>query len=125
MGNFDFLATEWSSIYKEAKEAEQLTFTSPKACAVICRSAMEKAVNWLYDFDLDLERPYRDNLGALIHEQSFKSILKPHNLFGDLYLLKKLGDNAAHGNSIKKEEALVGIKNLFRFLSFLLFNLDL
>ena len=119
MGNFIFLAEEWPAIYKEAKEAENLTFTSPKACAVICRSALEKGVNWLYDYAPNLERPYRENLGALIHEQDFKNILTPHGLFRDISLLKKLGDNAAHGNSIRKEDALVAVKNLFRFMSFL------
>jgi type I restriction enzyme R subunit len=118
MSNFRFLHTEWKAIYLEAKEAERLTFTSPKACAVLCRSALEKAVNWLYDHDPDLERPYRDNLSALIHEQCFRNILKPSSLFGEIYLLKKLGDNAAHGSTLRKEESLVAIKNLFRFLSF-------
>jgi type I restriction enzyme R subunit len=117
MTNFQFLQTDWASIYREAKEAESLVFTSPKACAVICRSALEKTVNWLFDHDPDLERPYRDNLGALIHEQSFKDILKP-SMFREIYLLKKFGDNAAHGNSISREESLVAIKNLFRFTAF-------
>ena len=117
MSNFKFLETEWRAIYREAQEAESLTFTSPKACAVICRSAFEKTVNWLFNNDPDLERPYRDNLGALIHEQCFKDILKP-SMFKEIYLLKKFGDNAAHGNSIKREESLIAVKNLFRFTSF-------
>ncbi|SFT36292.1 type I restriction enzyme, R subunit [Lishizhenia tianjinensis] len=117
MSNFKFLATEWRAIYKEAKEAEKLTFTSPKACAVICRSALEKTVNWLFNNDPDLERPYRENLGALLHEQCFKDILKP-SMFREIYLLKKIGDNAAHGNSIRKEEALVALQNLYRFTAF-------
>lgn len=117
MSNFKFLESEWRAIYREAQEAESLTFTSPKACAVICRSALEKTVNWLFDNDPDLERPYRDNLAALIHEQCFKDILKP-SMFREIYLLKKFGDNAAHGNIIRREESLVAIKNLFRFLSF-------
>ncbi len=48
MGNFRFLHTEWPDIYREAGEAEGLVFTSPKACAIICRSALEKVVRWLY-----------------------------------------------------------------------------
>ena len=58
MSNFLFLKTEWSSIYKEATEAEQLTLTSLKASAVIARSALEKAIQWLYDNDMDLQYPY-------------------------------------------------------------------
>ena len=61
MSNFLFLKTEWSSIYKEATEAEQLTLTSLKASAVIARSALEKAIQWLYDNDMDLQYPYDSN----------------------------------------------------------------
>ncbi len=120
MSNFSFLQidTEWISIYTEAKEAENLTFISPKACAVISRSAMEKTIQWLYSNDPDLERPYADNLGALMHEQCFKDILNP-SMFREINLIKKFGNNAAHGKPVRQEDALVVIKNLFRFLSFL------
>jgi type I restriction enzyme R subunit len=117
MSNFKFLLPEWSAIYKEAQEAEDLTFISPKACAIICRSALEKTVHWLYANDADLEEPYDTRLSSLIHEQCFKEILKP-SMFREVDLIRKFGNNAAHGNSIRKEEALVAIKNLFRFLSF-------
>ena len=46
MSNFQFLQQEWPSIFKEATEAEQLTLTSPKASAMIARSALEKTVEW-------------------------------------------------------------------------------
>jgi type I restriction enzyme, R subunit len=47
MSNFAFLQTHFPDIYREAREAEVLTFTSPKACVIICRSALEKTINWL------------------------------------------------------------------------------
>ncbi len=118
MSNFQFLHTEWQSIFKEATEAESLTFVSPKACAIICRSAMEKTVQWLYANDPDLEEPYDTRLSSLIHEQCFKDILKP-SMFREINLIRKFGNNAAHGSSIRKDESLIAIKNLFRFLSFL------
>jgi len=118
MSNFTFLQSTWPSIYREAHEAETLTFTSPKACAIICRSAMEKTIHWLYENDAELEMPYDTRLSALMHEQCFKDILKP-SMFREIDLIRRFGNNAAHGNSIRKEEALVAIKNLFRFLSFL------
>lgn len=118
MGNFKFLKTEWQAIYKEAKEAESLTFTSPKACAIICRSALEKAIHWLYANDADLVEPYDTKLASLMHEQCFKNNLKP-SMFREIDLIRKFGNNAAHGKPIKKDESLVAIKNLFRFLGFL------
>ena len=118
MSNFLFLQNHWPDIYQEAAEAEALTFSSPKACAMICRSALEKAVRWLYANDPDLTEPYDTRLAALLHEQCFQDILKP-SMFREINLVRKLGNNAAHGESIRQEEALVAIKNLFRFLGFL------
>jgi len=118
MSNFQFLHKEWAGIYKEAKEAEQLTLTSPKACAMIARSALEKAVQWLYDNDVELEFPYDTKLSSLIHEQCFREIIKP-SMFREINLIRLTGNNAAHGKSITHDQSIASIKNLFRFLSFL------
>ena len=53
MSNFQFLHNEWPNIFREAIEAEQLTLTSPKASAIIARSALEKTVQWFYDNDIE------------------------------------------------------------------------
>lgn len=118
MSNFLFLKNSWTSIYREAKEAEKLTLTSPKASAMIARSALEKAINWLYQNDEDLLMPYDDRLATLMHEQCFRDILKP-SMFREINLIRKIGNGAAHGERVSQEKAIVSIKNLFRFLSFL------
>tara|TARA_R110001606_G_scaffold94275_1_gene209182 strand:+ start:6258 stop:9704 length:3447 start_codon:yes stop_codon:yes gene_type:complete len=118
MSNFNFLQKEWLGIYKEAKEAEQLTFTSPKACAIIARSALEKAVQWLYQNDTELEWPYDTKLTRLIHEQCFREIIKP-SMFREINLVRLNGNAAAHGNAVTQDQSIASIKNLFRFLSFL------
>lgn len=118
MSNFKFLSEQWPELYKEAKEAEQLTLTSPKASAIIARSALEKGVQWLYNNDMDLELPYDTKLSSLIHEQCFKEILKP-SMFSEINLIRLIGNNAAHGKSITQDQSIASIKNLFRFLSFL------
>jgi type I restriction enzyme R subunit len=117
MSNFKFLYEEWPGLFKEAKEAEELTLTSPKACAIICRSAMEKAVHWLYNNDQDLEMPYDTNLSSLIHEQAFREVIKP-SMFREINLICLTGNNAAHGKSITSQQSISSIKYLFRFLSF-------
>ena len=118
MSNFDFLHKEWPAIYREAKEAEQLTLTSPKASAMIARSALEKSVEWLYQNDQDLHWPYDTKLSSLIHEQCFREIIKP-SMFREINLIRLTGNNAAHGKSITQDQSIASIKNLFRFLSFL------
>ena len=119
MSNFQFLQKEWPAIYKEAKEAEQLTLTSPKACAMISRSALEKTVQWLYQNDVELEWPYDRKLSSLIHAQSFREIIKPSSIFREIDLVRLNGNAAAHGKSITQDQSIASIKNLFRFLSFL------
>ena len=118
MSNFQFLQKEWPAIFKEAKEAEQLTLTSPKACAMICRSALEKSVQWLYQNDEELEWPYDTKLASLIHQQCFREIIKP-SMFREVDLIRLNGNAAAHGKSIIQDQSIASIKNLFRFLSFL------
>lgn len=118
MSNFQFLQKEWPVIFKEAQEAEKLTLTSPKASAIIARSALEKAVEWLYDNDVELERPYDSKLSSLIHEQCFINIIKP-SMFREINLIRLNGNAAAHGKSITQNQSIASIKNLFRFLSFL------
>jgi len=118
MSNFQFLQQEWSGIFKEAKEAEQLTLTSPKASAMIARSALEKTVQWLYQNDEELEMPYDTKLSSLIHEQCFREIVKP-SMFREINLIRLTGNNAAHGKAITHDQSIASIKNLFRFLSFL------
>lgn len=118
MSNFHFLKKEWPAIYKEATEAEQLTLTSPKASAVIARSTLEKAIQWLYRHDIDLEFPYDRSLSSLIHEQCFRDILKP-SMFREINLIRYTGNNGSHGKTVTQNESIVSIKNLFRFLSFL------
>lgn len=116
--NFHFLQAEWPDIFEEAKEAESLTYASPKAACIVARSALEKTVRWLFQNDESLAFPYDDRLSALMHEPAFQNSLKP-SLWREINLIRKIGNNAAHGTKIKQEEALICLKNLFRFEAYL------
>ena len=118
MSNFQFLYKEWPDLFREAHEAEQLTLTSPKASAIIARSALEKGVEWLYQNDEELHWPYDTKLASLLHEQCFREIIKP-SMFREVNLIRLNGNAAAHGKSISHDQSITSIKNLFRFLSFL------
>jgi type I restriction enzyme R subunit len=118
MSNFKFLHTQWPELCEEAKEAEQLTLTSPKASAIIARSVLEQTVHWLYQNDQELEWPYDTKLSSLIHEQCFREIIKP-SMFREINLIRLTGNSAAHGKSVSHDQSIAVIKNLFRFLSFL------
>ncbi|MFN4199615.1 MAG: DUF4145 domain-containing protein, partial [Flavobacterium sp.] len=116
--NFNFLQKEFPSIYAEILEAEKHTFTAPRYAALLCRSTLEKTIFWLYQNDEDLELPYDTKLGALLHNDSFKSILKPSMLV-ELNIVRLYGNDAAHGKNIDRLQALQSLKNTFRFLSWL------
>ncbi len=118
MSNFSFIQTDFPALYADALEAEQLTFVSPKAAAIFCRSTLENAINWLYDHDAKLERPWRSDLSTLMHEHAFRTLFNP-TLFGELNLIRKTGNLAAHGKKVSQQDALASLKYLFRFLRFL------
>jgi len=118
MSNFNFIKTDFPDLYADAVEAEKLTFISPTSTAVFCRSTFENAVNWLYDHDAKLTRPWRADLSTLMHEHAFRSLFN-NTLFNELNLIRKTGNSAAHGNRVSEQDALASLKYLFRFLRFL------
>ena len=116
--NFNFLQSAFPAICREVQDAEKHTFTAPRYAALLCRSTLEKTIFWLYNNDDDLELPYDTKLGALLHNDSFKAILKPSMLV-ELDVVRLYGNNAAHGKTVSALEALQSLKNTFRFLSWL------
>ncbi|MEY3787457.1 MAG: hypothetical protein RLZ75_1664, partial [Pseudomonadota bacterium] len=118
MSNFNFIKTDFPALYADAVEAEKLTFVSPTSTAVFCRSTFENAVNWLYDHDAKLIRPWRSDLSTLMHEPSFSELFN-RAFFAELNLIRKTGNAAAHGTNISEQDALACLQYLFRFLRFL------
>jgi len=118
MSNFNFINTDFPELYTDAIEAEKLVFISPTSTAVFCRSTFENGVNWLYDHDAKLIRPWRSDLSTLIHDPSFCGLFN-RTLFAELNLIRKTGNAAAHGTKISEQDALACLKYLFRFLRFL------
>jgi len=117
LSNFSFIQQEFPDLYQDAVEAEALVLISPKASAILCRSAIEVAIRWLYDNDPDLEKPWDNNLNALIHTHTFRKLIDP-DMFREIDLIRRVGNTAAHGKRITQHEALISIKNLFRMVSF-------
>jgi type I restriction enzyme R subunit len=118
MSNFTFIQTDFPNLFADAVEAEQLTYLSPKAAAIFCRSTLENGINWLYDNDAKLTRPWRADLSTLMHEYAFQSLFNS-TLLGELHLIRKTGNIAAHGQKISQQDALASLKYLFRFLRYL------
>ena len=101
MSNFTFIKTDFPNLFVDAQEAEQLTFVSPKAAAIFCRSSLENAINCLYENDANLTRPWRTDLSTLMHEHDFRSMFN-QALFGGLNLVRKTGNLAVHAKKVSR-----------------------
>lgn len=115
--NFDFLSNnrQYSSFSDQAIEAEKSLLVSSATCAILSRRALELAVRWVYSYDNALILPYQDNISSLVHESSFRNILEP-GLFPLIKYIIKLGNIAVHtNNAIKRDDAVLSLKNLFEF----------
>lgn len=121
MTNFEFLKgkDQYESFMNACLEAEQSLQISSASTAILSRRALELAVKWMYSFDEELKLPYDDRLSALIHEQSFRSIID-QDLFPLIRYIVKLGNVAVHTNSkISRDEAVTALRNLHEFISWI------
>ena len=118
MSNFEFLKNEFPELHREAVEAEKYAVKTPRYSALQSRIVLELGLNWLYDNDKELIRPYDTTVSALLHHPSFKNSIKP-SLFKELNLTRKLGNNAAHGKRVLQKEAFISLRNVFRFTSYI------
>ncbi|WP_157208835.1 DEAD/DEAH box helicase family protein [Mariniflexile maritimum] len=118
MSNFNFLKQEFLQLYQEATEAESHVFTKPKYAALQSRIVLELGVAWLYDNDPEFTRPYDSTLNALMHHHDFKNAIKP-SMFQELNLVRHIGNQAAHGKKVTQREALICLRSVFRFASYI------
>ncbi len=118
--NFQFLQKGWPQFFSSAIEAEVLALNVPRSSVFEARYTMEQVINWLYNNDDYLDRPYRDNLASLIHEQTFKDNLAP-GLFGSIRFIWETGNHAAHKAQQEKlidsKLSIICLKHLHSFLS--------
>ena len=118
--NFDFLQNRYPTLYEHASHAESLVYTAPRASCFYTRFTLEQAVHWLYANDAYLQLPYDNNLGALIHEQTFKDNLNPPSLFQKVRAIHKIGNIAVHdATTVSDRHALDALQELFHFLYWL------
>ncbi|WP_350333153.1 DEAD/DEAH box helicase family protein [Coralliovum pocilloporae] len=117
--NFSFLTGRWGFLAEDAGQVEKYAQGDPRAACIYARRALELALKWLYDNDTSLDRPFQDNLAAMIHERSFSSMLG-RGLFTDIKSIHKLGNIAAHGDQrISSAEGVKIARALHSFLGWL------
>ncbi|MDH4129129.1 MAG: DEAD/DEAH box helicase family protein [Spirochaetota bacterium] len=114
--NFIFLKEKWLFLYFNAVYAEKYINSDPNASCFYSRITLEAVVNWLYDNDPSLEKPYSDNLGSLIEEHDFKELIG-ETLYPKIKIIQSKGNSVAHSTKrIPSDTALQVLKELYHFL---------
>ena len=117
--NFTFLTGEWPDLFASALRVEQMALVDPRGAAFYARRTLEMVVQWMYESDATLVRPYDDNLAALLHEPTFRN-LAPREVWLKMRLLKDLGNEAVHSRrTIEERDGLVAARELFHVLYWL------
>ena len=115
MSHFTYLEAEWPQLHESARRAEVVANIDPRTSIFYARRTLELAVAWLYKYDRSLRLPYQDNLSALIHEPTFRSVVGDA-LFTKAKLIKDLGNQAVHGTRpVSVNDAVVATRELFHF----------
>jgi len=113
MSNFTFLANEWPEIQEAADKAEASILTDPRTSCFYAHRATELIVNWIYKADSSLRLPYQDNLGALLHEPTFKQAVG-EAVFNKAVLITRIGNRAVHDNrAIPESASVAAVRELF------------
>ncbi|MFM7600529.1 MAG: DEAD/DEAH box helicase family protein, partial [Pseudanabaena sp.] len=113
MSQFTFLKPEFPAIYESAHKAFKTAHRDPRTACFYARRALELTVNWLYKYDASLRLPYQDNLSALIHEPTFKTLVG-EAIFTKAKLIIKLGNFAVHSDrAILSNDAINAVREFF------------
>ncbi len=121
MYNFECFKTEprFSSFTDVAVSAEKIILLDPEACIMNCRRAMEFAVKWMYSVDMELEKPWQDNLQSLMSAEDFRQIVGS-DIWKRMDYIRRFGNRTAHSSGKTGfDEALLCLENLFIFLDFI------
>src|SRR4051794_24079384 len=112
--NFEFLRAAWPELAREATQAERNVSADPRSSCFYARRALERCVQWMYDADATLSRPYRDALSAMVFEPSFPAAVD-QRIWTKIDFIRRQGNRAAPDRRPIKAEAAVGVvKELFQ-----------
>lgn len=113
MAQFTFLKPEFPTIYESAHKAFRTAYRDPRTACFYARRALELTVNWLYKYDTSLRLPYQDNLSALVHEPTFKTLVGEAVFNKSKYIIR-LGNLAVHNERpIPANDAINAVREFF------------
>lgn len=112
MSNFSFMPTSFRAITDSARKAEGHIMGDPRAACFHARFSLEAIVHWLYRHDAQLQLPYDQSLGALLHDAGFQSRLT-ETIFQKAKVIQKQGNRAVHDRRmVRQYDAMQVVKEL-------------
>ena len=90
------IAKPWLELMEEAVQVERFALGDPRTACFSARRTIELMVEWVYNNDSQLQRPWGEpSLSQLIHAVVFRQLVGPQLLSG-FKLPKGLGNEAVH-----------------------------
>ena len=113
--NFDFLKNNsfFKQLYAFCADAEEFVLSRSELSAISQRKALECGVKYFYTAKYG-EYNERETLFSLIADEQFSAYMDT-TIFSGIHLVRQIGNNAAHGESVSKTEALNGLEALYYF----------
>jgi type I restriction enzyme, R subunit len=113
---YAFIASQWPELHAEAVRVEQGALSDPRTACFYARRTIELLVEWAFDNDSQLERPYGAlTLADLMYARVFCDLAGEQ--MRRFRLLKDLGNKAVHRTDpIRVGDAVLAARELFQVL---------
>ena len=116
---YALIASQWPELHAEAVRVEQCALSDPRTACFYARRTIELLVEWVYENDAQLQRPFGyGSLADLIFAPDFRDIAGEE--IRRFRLLKDLGNKAVHRvEPIRVGDAVLAATELFQVLRWL------
>ena len=93
---YALIAGQWPELHEEALKVEQFARSDPRTACFYGRRTIELLVEWVYENDSQLQRPWGEpNLSQMMHAYEFRYLVGEQTL-GRFQLIKNRGNEAVH-----------------------------
>ena len=123
MRNFDYIRDlGLNDLYRYCSAAEEHQVSNPDFSAVNSRRALEYIVRALY-FMKNIPVPERASLFELVDGEPFREFIADDRVMMAIHYVRKIGNNAAHANSVTKRESFFALLNIYNVVAAVLLKL--
>jgi len=116
---YALIASQWPELHAEAVRVEQCALSDPRTACFYARRTVELLVEWVYDNDGQLQRPFGyGTLADLVGGSAFRELARDQ--LARFRILRELGNKAVHRTDpIRPGDAVLAARELFQVLRWL------